>query len=105
MGSAMMVFESIVILLAIPVAVVVEHKSHATALGVAALLVLLCIAAAGRMRGPRREAVATGSVVQLAVLASGYWVHAMLVPGVIFMVVWVLAVALSAKTDLAKPLN
>ena len=105
MGSALMVFESIVILLAIPVAIAIEHQPKRTAVGLALGLVLLCLASVGRMRGPRGIAVRTGTAVQLIVLASGAWVHAMLVPGVIFMLVWILAVRLSARTDLEKPLN
>lgn len=105
MGSAMMVFQSIVILLTVPVAIVAEGIPRNTAWGFALGLVALCLASVGRMRGPRRTAVVMGTVVQAAVILCGIWVHSLLVPGLIFLLVWLLAVRLSARTDLAQPLN
>ena len=105
MGSALMVFESIVILLAIPVAIVLENQSRTTALTLCIGLAVLCLLAVGGLRRDRRTALMTGSVVQALVLGSGLIVQALLVPGIIFTLVWVLAIALSAKTDAQRPVE
>lgn len=105
MGIALMVFEAIVLMLTVPVAVFVEDQSKGTALAWALGLATLCILAIGGLRRDRRTAVVTGSVVQAAVLLAGIQVRAMLVPGVIFGLVWLLTVNLSAKTDAAKRLD
>lgn len=98
MGSATLVFEAIVIGLAIPVAVAVYEVPKSTAIWTAFLLMLLCILAVGGVRRDRRTAIITGWFVQAMVLASSIWVRPMLFPGLIFTIVWLLAVKLSEKT-------
>ena len=75
MGSALMVFQSIVIGLAMPVAIVVGGYRTALVAWTAAGLIALCLLSVGALRRQCQ------------------------VPGVVFLLVWVLAVRLSAKTD------
>ena len=103
MGSATMVLQAIVIVLAIPVAIVTGDYNHTTVLVVGSLLVLLCILSVGGIRRDRVTAIRTGTLVQTAVLAAGIAVRPFLVPGILFALVWLLAVKLSEKTDLERP--
>ena len=105
MGSAMMIFEAIVIALAVPVAVVQGDYSHTRVWAVATVLVTLCILAVGGIRRDRRTALATGWFVQIAVLAAGVAIRPFLVPAVLFLLVWILAVKLSEKTDAPRTVD
>jgi len=101
MGSAVMMLEVIVLGLVMPVAHVVYHYKLGLVVWVACSLMLLCILSIGSMRGDRRRAVATGSFVQLLVLLAGFFITPFLVPAVLFGLIWILAVQLSAKVDAA----
>ena len=101
MGSAILVFQAIVIGLTIPVAVVVYAVPKGTALWVAGSLMMLCFLAVGGVRRDRRTAITTGLVVQLLIISSSLLVWPMLFTGVLFLCIWVLAIWLSAKTDRA----
>lgn len=103
MGSATMVFQAIVIGLAMPVAIVTGNYNRATVLTVGSLLALLCILSVGGIRRDRRTAITTGTAVQAIVIAAGIAVRPFLVPGILFGLVWFLAVKLSEKTDLKRP--
>ena len=105
MGSALMVFQAIVIGLAMPVAIVVGGYPKGQTVTVGLALMLLCFLAIGGLRRDRRTALVTGSVVQLVVIAAGISIRPYLTPGIIFLLVWVLAVILSAKTDANKTVN
>jgi cytochrome bd-type quinol oxidase subunit 2 len=105
MGSAMMIFEAIVIALAVPVAVIQGHYSHTRVWAVASVLVTLCILAVGGIRRDRRTALATGWIVQILVIVAGIAIHPFLVPAVLFLLVWILAVKLSEKTDVARTVD
>lgn len=69
-----------------------------TVLVVSLVVVALIVVAMGTMR---REPVGyvVGSVVQAALLAATYWVHLMLVVGLIFTALWVLALVQGHKVD------
>jgi predicted membrane protein len=101
MGSAVMTLEVIVLGLVMPVAHVVYHYKLGLVVWVSCSLMLLCILSVGSMRGDRRRAVATGSFVQLLVLLAGIFITPFLVPAVLFGLIWILAVKLSAKVDAA----
>ena len=101
MGSAILVFQAIVIGLTVPVAVVAYDVPKSQALWASLALILLCILAVGGVRRDRRAAVTTGLVVQAIVIGTGIVVRPMLFPGVLFLVIWLLAINLSAKTDAA----
>lgn len=97
MGSATLFFEAIVILLTIPVAVSIYEVPKGTASWVAVGLFIVCIVAVGGVRRDRKTAVWTGSIVQVLVLLSSLLVKPLLIPGIMFALIWALAVKLSGK--------
>jgi hypothetical protein len=102
MGSAILFFEAIVLGLSIPISIVVYDVDKSLTLWVTFLLMLLCILAIGGVRHDRRAAITTGIVVQLIIIGTGIWVRPMLFPGVLFLLIWGLAIVLSKKVDEAK---
>jgi hypothetical protein len=102
MGSAILFFEAIVLGLSIPISIVVYGVDKSTTLWVTFLLMVLCIVAIGGVRHDRRGAITTGIVVQLIIIGAGFAVRPMLFPGVLFLLIWALAIALSKKVDEAK---
>ena len=102
MGSAILFFEAIVLGLSIPISIVVYDVDKSLTLWVTFLLMLLCILAIGGVRHDRRAAITTGIVVQLIIIGPGIWVRPMLFPGVLFLLIWGLAIVLSKKVDEAK---
>lgn len=98
MGSATMVFQAMVIALAIPVAIANYDVPTKTAIWTALGLIAVCFLAIGGIRRDRRSAIITGSLVQLIVLLSSIWVRPMLFPGIVFTAIWLLAIKLSEKT-------
>ena len=102
MGSAILFFEAIVLGLSIPISIVVYDVDKSLTLWVTFLLMLLCILAIGGVRHNRRAAITTGIVVQLIIIGTGIWVRPMLFPGVLFLLIWGLAIVLSKKVDEAK---
>ena len=102
MGSAILFFEAIVLGLSIPISIVVYDVDKSLTLWVTFLLMLLCILAIGGVRHDRRAAITTGIVVQLIIIGNGIWVRPMLFPGVLFLLIWGLAIVLSKKVDEAK---
>jgi thiamine transporter ThiT len=101
MGSAILVFQAIVIGLTVPVAVVLNDVPKSQAIWTSVALIVLCFLAVGGVRRDRRTAVTTGLLVQVIVLVTGIFVRPMLFPGVLFLIIWLLAINLSAKTDAA----
>lgn len=102
MGSSVLALEVIVLGLVMPVAHVVYGYPLQQVVGVAVGLIFLCIFATGAMRRNRRTAVATGSIVQLLVFVAGLWITPFLVPGILFGLIWVIAIVLSAKVEAAQ---
>ena len=102
MGSAILFFEAIVLGLSIPISIVVYDVDKSITLWVTFLLMLLCILAIGGVRHDRRAAITTGIVVQLIIIGTGIWVRPMLFPGILFLLIWGLAIVLSKKVDEAK---
>lgn len=98
LGSSVLAFEAIVVLLAIPVALAVGQPSSpglvAGALGALALLCLLSIGVVARPQGP-----AVGWAVQALVVATGFLVPAMFALGALFALLWFMAVRLGRKAD------
>jgi hypothetical protein len=96
--ATVLIMEAIVIGLAIPVAITVEHESHraaGVAGGVLAGVAVLLAAVVGRPG--QRWALAAGSLLQVAVIASGLVVPAMFVLGVLFAALWAVAIWLGLK--------
>lgn len=105
MGSAVMLFQAIVIGLAMPVAIVVNNQDKSTTLWIGMALFVLCFLAVGGIRRDRKTAIMTGSFVQALVIAAGIYAKPFLVPAVIFTLCWLLAIKLSAKTDAQIPVE
>ena len=86
--GTVLIMEAIVIGLAIPVAITIEHVHAGLAGivgGVAAAVAITLAAAAGRWS---RAAVVGGTVLQALLIVAGVEVPAMLILGVIFAALW-----------------
>jgi Protein of unknown function (DUF4233) len=96
--ATVLIFEAIVIGLAIPVAITIEHRSHMMAgvaggvLAGAAVVLALVVSRTGQ-----GWALALGSLLQVAVIAAGLVVPAMFVLGAIFAALWVTAIWLGNR--------
>ena len=96
--ATVLIFEAIVIGLAIPVAITIEHEPHTTAGvagGVLAAVAVLLAAVVGRPG--QRWALVVGSLLQAAVIATGVVVRAMFVLGVVFAALWAVAIWLGLR--------
>ena len=102
MGSAILFFEAIVLGLSIPISIVIYQTPKSLTLWATFLLMLLCILAIGGVRRDRRAAITTGVVVQVVIIFAGIWVRPLNFPGILFLLVWWLAVVLSKRVDEAK---
>jgi hypothetical protein len=94
-----LIMEVVVIWLAIPVALTVEHvsgRSGGTVGGIALAAAVLLAAVAGRHI---RWTLVGGSVLQLLVIAAGVVIPVMYVLGVIFAGFWVLGIRLGRRAE------
>jgi len=98
--ATVLIMEAIVIGLAIPVAIKLEHapSGEAVTAGVVLAVAAVLLAAAAR-RGPLRLLLAGGSVLQVLVVAAGVIVPAMYVLGVIFAVLWAIGIWLGHRVE------
>jgi hypothetical protein len=107
--ATVLIFEAIVIGLAVPVAVTVGHVSAGSAGpaggGLAGAAVLTAVAVSLRSTGPvgLRTALVAGSILQLLLIVSGVVVPAMYALGVIFGVLWTIAIWLGRSAERATP--
>jgi hypothetical protein len=107
--ATVLIFEAIVIGLAIPVAITIGHmsaRSAGLAGGVlAGAAVLIAVAVSLRSTGPAglRIALVTGSILQLLLIAAGAVVPAMYGLGVIFGILWTVAICLGRSAERATP--
>lgn len=107
--ATVLIFEAIVIGLAIPVAVEIGHMSSHTAGpaggALAGAAVLVALAISWRSLGPAvlRGALVAGSILQLLMIASGALVPAMYALGVIFAVLWTIAIFLGRSAERVTP--
>ena len=96
--ATVLVMEAIVIGLAIPVAITIEHASHVSAGvagGVLAGAAVLLAAVVGRPH--QGWALAAGSLLQVAVIAAGALVPAMYALGALFAALWTTAIWLGYR--------
>lgn len=96
----MLLFEAIVVVLVVPVAIAVSDVSPATAIPVGAALAVVCLVTAGLLRHPWAYGVGWG--VQVALVASGFVVPAMFVLGGVFAVLWGVGLHVGRKGDLVR---
>jgi hypothetical protein len=100
LGSAVLAFEAIVVLLAIPAATFTNSADGRVALAGGLVLAALLLVAIGTLRRP--WGVAFGWVLQVLVVASGLVVPAMFIAGGIFALLWFFAVRLGRQVDEAR---
>ena len=107
--ATVLIFEAIVIGLAIPVAITVGHVArHAAGSGgggLAGAAVLIAVAVSMRSLGDSglRLALIAGSILQVLMIASGTVVSAMYGLGAIFAVLWTIAICLGHSAERATP--
>jgi Protein of unknown function (DUF4233) len=95
-----LVMEAIVIALAIVPAKALEHVDGAVAGGVGGGLAVLAILLSAVVGRPRMGWVlVAGTILQVLVIASGVWVHAMYVLGVIFCGLWLTGIWLARRIE------
>ena len=103
--GTVLVFEAIVIALAIPVAIVLEHANHGLAGGVGGALAVCAVLIGGVVGRPRMAwALLAGTVLQLLVIAAGVVVPAMYILGIIFAVLWFTGIWLARRVTPAPTL-
>ena len=102
--GATLVMEAIVIALAIPVAIVLEHANHALAGGVGGGLAVAAVVIGGVVGRPGMAwAIWAGTILQVLAIASGVVVHAMYVLGIIFAALWFTGLWLARKHYIPPP--
>jgi hypothetical protein len=82
--ATVLVFEAIVLILAVPVAITIEHLRHGVAGGVLALAAVILAGLVGR----GRWALIAGSILQVLIIVAGVEVPVLYVLGVIFAGFW-----------------
>ena len=96
--STVLIFEVVVIGLAIPVAITIAHAKPATAGITGGVLAAAAIVLAAVVGRPGQQwALVAGSVLQAAVIATGVVVPVMYGLGAIFAALWVTAIWLGRR--------
>jgi hypothetical protein len=104
--GTVLAMEAIVIGLAIPVAIVLEHLSHSVAGGVGGGLAVCALLLSGLVGRPRMAwALVAGSILQVLVIAAGVAVPAMYILGAIFAALWVTGIWLAHRLASPPPAN
>jgi hypothetical protein len=100
--ATVLIMETVVIWLAIPVALAVEHASprRAGVAGVVLAVVAVVLAVAARRR--LRWTIVGGSVLQALVIAAGVIVPVMYFLGAIFAAFWVIGLRMGHRFDVAS---
>ena len=102
--GTVLIMEAIVIGLAIPVAIVLEHANRGLAGGIGGGLAVCAVLIGGVVGRPRMGwALWAGTVLQVLVIAAGVVVPAMYVLGVIFAALWVTGIWLARRHESPKP--
>jgi hypothetical protein len=96
--ATVLIFEVVVIGLAIPVAITIDHASPVQAGVTGGVLAAAALVIAGLVGRPGQGwAVAGGTVLQVAVIATGVVVPVMYALGVIFGALWLTAIWLGRR--------
>jgi Protein of unknown function (DUF4233) len=102
--GTVLAMEAIIIGLAIPVAIELEHLRHGVAGGVGGGLAVCALLLSGLVGRPRMAwALVAGSVLQVLIIASGVVVPAMYILGVIFAALWVTGIWLAHRLATTPP--
>jgi len=98
--GTVLIMEAVVVLLAIVPSMRLQHLSGSTAGAVGGAIAVVAIVLSGLVGRPRMGwALHAGSVFQLLVIASGVFVPAMYVLGVIFTLLWFTGIWLARKVE------
>lgn len=98
LGSSVLIIEAIVVMLAALVAAGTGAvDSMGTSLAVGGVIAVLLIASVGALGRP--SGITVGWIMQVLVLAWGFWVPAMWVVGGVFAVLWFFAVRNGSRVD------
>jgi hypothetical protein len=100
--SSVLVFEAVFLILAMPVAITIEHLNHGIAFGVGGGLALAAIVLAGVI-GRGRWALIAGTVFQFLIILAGIEVTALYVLGVVFLALWFGGIHLANKVEPPDP--
>jgi len=96
--GTVLAMEAVVIGLAIPVAIVLEHLNHGVAGGVGGSLAVCALVLSGVVGRPGMSwTLWAGTALQALVIAAGVFVPAMYVLGVIFAALWVTGIWLARR--------
>lgn len=98
--ASVLTFEAIIVLLAIPVAIVIQGVSPAVGITAGVILMIACIVLAGSQK--RRWGLTGGWVVQVLMILSGFVVPTMFFLGVIFAILWFFAIRIGRQGDAIK---
>jgi hypothetical protein len=100
--STVLIMETVVIWLAIPVALAVEHASVRKAGVAGVVLAVAAVVLAALARRHLRWTIVGGSVLQALVIAVGVIVPVMYFLGAIFAAFWVIGLRLGHRLDVAS---
>jgi hypothetical protein len=96
--ATVLIMEAIVIGLAIPVAITIEHASHRSAGVAGGVLAGAAVLLASVVGRPRQGwTLAAGSLLQVAVIATGALIPAMYALGALFAALWATAIWLGYR--------
>jgi hypothetical protein len=96
--GTVLAMEAVVIGLAIPVAIVLEHRNHGVSAGVGGSLAVCALVLSGVVGRPGMTwTLWAGTALQALVIAAGVFVPAMYVLGVIFAALWVTGIWLARR--------
>jgi Protein of unknown function (DUF4233) len=102
--GTVLVMEGVVIGLAIPVAIVLEHANHGLAGGIGGALAVCAVLIGGVVGRPHMGwALLAGTILQLLVIAAGVVVSAMYVLGAIFAALWLTGIWLARHRQPSHP--
>jgi hypothetical protein len=102
--GTVLIMEAIILGLAIPVAIVLEHANRPLAGGIGGALALCALLLSGVVGRPRMGwALKAGTALQALVIAAGIVVSAMYVLGVIFAALWLTGIWLARKHEHPHP--
>ena len=101
LASSVLVFEALIVVFALLVALAVQDADPAIASAGAGVLVVGAIVITGLLR--YRWAYVAGSVLQVLMIASGVLVPVMYFLGALFAALWIAAIWLGSRVNEAEP--
>ncbi len=102
--GTVLIMEAVVIGLAIPVAIVLEHLRHGVAGGVGGAMAVCALVLGGLVGRPGMGwALWAGTALQAVIIAAGVVIPAMYILGVIFAALWVTGIWLARRLQNPPP--